>query len=68
MEQRAATLLVQHRLVEEAEARAAVLLGDRGAGPAELRELAPGRLGVRREERACLLPELLLQRREGEVH
>ena len=37
-------LLEQDRLLEEAEAGAAVLLGDRDAGPAELGELLPGRL------------------------
>ena len=68
MEERPSGLLVEHRLVEEAEPGAAVLLGDRRAGPAELRELRPGRLGVRREEGARLRAQLVLQRGEGEIH
>ena len=51
--ERAAELLGDRRLLEEAEAGAAVLLGDGDAGPAELRELRPASApGSRRGTRA----------------
>ena len=64
----AAHLLEQHRLLEEAQARATVLLGYRDAGPAELGQLEPRGRGMRLEVRARLRTELLLLGREGEVH
>ena len=68
MEQRGARSLVQHRLLEEREPCAAVLLGDGRTRPAELGELRPRRLGRVGEESARLLAKLLLQRREGKIH
>ncbi len=66
--QRASELLEQHRLLDEREACAALLLGDRDAGPAELGEIGPGRLRGGGEERARLLAKLVLLWGEGEVH
>ncbi len=61
-------LLEQDRLLEEAEPGASVLLRYRDPGPAELRELLPGRLFVGRQEGSRLGAQLLLLRRECEVH
>ncbi len=66
--QRAAELLEQHRLLDEAEPDAAVLLRDRDARPAELGQVLPRRLRVLREIRAGLLAKRLLLGCEGEVH
>ena len=75
--ERVAELLEQDRLLDEAEAGAPVLLGDRDAEPAELRQLGPGVGGclpvaVERvavgEPAARLALQLLLLVREGEVH
>jgi hypothetical protein len=68
VQQRRTRRFVEHRLLEEAETRAAVLLRDRRAGPAELGQLRPRRLGRVGEEPPRLVAELLLQRREREVH
>ena len=68
MVQRAAELLEEHGLLEEREPRAALLLRDRDARPAELGEVAPGRLRAVGEVRPRLLAQLLLLGREGEVH
>ena len=68
MRERTAHLLEQDRLLEEAEAGAAVRLGDRDPGPAELGELCHDGSGcAARNARACVA-ELLLLGREGEVH
>ena len=66
--ERAAELLEEHGLLDEGEPGASVGLRDRDAGPAELGELAPGRLRVVGEVRACLLAQLVLLWGEGEVH
>ena len=82
--QRRAQLLGQHAQPEMAEARAAVLLGDRRAGPAHGGDLLPQRLVVglgpfqdaphrRRgaalaQEFACLLAQLLQVVAEIEIH
>ena len=66
--ERAAELLEEHRLLEEGEAGAAVLLRDGHACPAELRQLRPRRLGCRGEELAGLLAERVLLFGEREVH
>ena len=53
---RVAELLEQHGQLDGAEALAAVLLGDRDARPAELDELAPQRVVVRRAPRRPRAP------------
>ena len=58
--ERAAGLLDQDRLLEEAEPGAAPLLGDRDAEPAQLAQLGQSALRVRLEERARLAAQLLL--------
>ena len=67
VEERTPGLLVEHGLLEERQAGAAVLLGDRRTRPAELGELCPRRRGRRLEEGARLTAELVLQGGEGEV-
>src|SRR5437762_3391844 len=82
--ERAAKLLEHDRLFDEAQAGTTLRLGDRRAGPSETGQLWPGRavpaiLGRRDlrearegvtplEERASLRAELVLLRREAEVH
>src|SRR5207245_1880175 len=77
-------LLEDDRFLDETEARATVLLWDRRAGPAQTREVVPGRAVPAfvgrgelrdtrcreslREEGAGLCPQLLLRRREAEGH
>jgi hypothetical protein len=68
VQQRTTRLLVDHRLLEEREPGAAVVLGDARAGPAELGERLPARLRRRLEEAARLGAELVLEVREGEIH
>ncbi len=68
VEEGTARLLVENSLLEERQAGPVVLLRDRGAGPAELGQLRPRRLGVRLEEPARLGAKLVLQRCEGQVH
>ncbi len=65
--ERAAELLEQDGLLDEAEAGAARLLGHRDAEPAELRQLVPRRLALV-EQRARLSAQLVLLFREGESH
>ena len=67
VEEHAPGLLVEHRLLEERQAGAAVLLGDRRTRPAELGELCPRRRGRRLEEGARLAAKLVLKGCEGEV-
>jgi hypothetical protein len=68
VQERAARLLVDHRLLEEREPCAAVLLGHAGPGPAQLGERVPARLRRRLEEPARLRAELVLEVGEGQVH
>src|SRR4029079_19454380 len=66
--ERAPELLEDDRLLDEREARTALLHRNRDTGPAELRELRPGRLGIRGEEFARLIAKRLLLGCECEVH